>query len=103
MVRGALVGLIYSKTLQSRSYFHDRGKAITLMNSDVDSLCGTGRMVHDVWAYLLESTIGMVILASQVGWLSPIPLVIIVCKDTALLKTLNSIPVFLAPLITYTC
>ncbi|KAK2590797.1 hypothetical protein QQS21_011518 [Conoideocrella luteorostrata] len=78
MTRGALVGLIYSKTLQSRSHLHDRGRAITLMNTDVDSLCGIGRMGHDVWAYLVELCVGMVILASQVGWLFPLPIVIIV-------------------------
>lgn len=79
-MRGALVGLVFNKTLQSQSNNHDRGKSVTLMNTDVDSLSGIGRMAHDIWAYFLELAIGMVILTSQVGWLSPVPLVIIVCK-----------------------
>ncbi|KJK75094.1 hypothetical protein H634G_09729 [Metarhizium anisopliae BRIP 53293] len=78
MMRGALVGLVFNKTLQSQSNNHDRGKSVTLMNTDVDSLSGIGRMAHDIWAYFLELAIGMVILTSQVGWLSPVPLVIIV-------------------------
>ncbi len=80
MTRGALVGLVYNKTLLSDSNNHDRGKAVTLMNTDIDSLGTIARMTHEIWAYFLELIIGMVILASQVGWISPVPLVIIFCK-----------------------
>ncbi|ODA84214.1 hypothetical protein RJ55_02732 [Drechmeria coniospora] len=75
--RGALVGLVYHKTLRSRSNGHDLGKAVTLINTDVDSLVTIARFAHDVWGYVLELVIGMFFLASQVGWLSPVPLVII--------------------------
>lgn len=86
MMRGALVGLVYEKTLRSQSNGHDMGRAVTLMNTDIDSLATIARMAHDIWAYTLELVIGMVILAFQVGWLAPVPLVIILCGYSSLCR-----------------
>ncbi|KAM3508693.1 hypothetical protein MY10362_001057 [Beauveria mimosiformis] len=75
--RGALVGLVYSKTMRSRSNKNDRGKVITLMNTDIDSLNNIANLAQDVWAYSFQLIVGMAILAFQIRWLSPLPLLVI--------------------------
>ncbi|KAI5920739.1 putative ABC transporter [Camillea tinctor] len=79
LTRTALVGLIHHKTMISPVTSHDGndGKAVTLMSTDVDSLDGIGEMVHETWAQALEVTIGLVLLAREVGWLWPLPIVLI--------------------------
>ncbi|TGO69831.1 hypothetical protein BOTNAR_0006g00170 [Botryotinia narcissicola] len=47
---GALVGLIYVKTIESPSIAYDNDKAITLMNTDADSLDRIAEMVYEMWA-----------------------------------------------------
>ncbi|KAH7400242.1 P-loop containing nucleoside triphosphate hydrolase protein [Cadophora sp. MPI-SDFR-AT-0126] len=77
MIRGSLVGLIYHRSLEVESGKHDDGKAVTLLNSDVESLDSVGEMFHETWAQLLEVVVGTALLTRQIGWLSFVPLVII--------------------------
>ncbi|EGX88465.1 ATP-binding cassette transporter, putative [Cordyceps militaris CM01] len=83
--RGALTGLVYSKTLRSRSAKTDRGKVVTLMSTDIDSLNNIANMAQDVWAYLFQLVVGMAILTVQIKWLSPVPLIVIFCEHPHLL------------------
>jgi ATP-binding cassette subfamily C (CFTR/MRP) protein 1 len=80
MVRGALIGLIHHRSLNVRSGAYDDGNAVTLMSTDVDSLQDVGEMFHETWAQFLEVVIGTTLLATQIGWLCPIPLIIIFCE-----------------------
>lgn len=84
MTRSALVTLIHDKTMRSPSIAYDNGEAITLMSTDAESLDGIAEMAHEVWAYIVEVLIGMTLLASQVGWIWPLLLVLIYCKWSAL-------------------
>ncbi|KAI1297079.1 putative ABC transporter [Xylaria venustula] len=79
IIRSALVGLIHHKTMVSPviSNHGNDGKAVTLMSTDVDSLDGIGEMVHETWAQVLEVVIGLALLAREVGWLWPLPVVLI--------------------------
>lgn len=77
MIRGALIGLVHTKTMQARSEAYDNGEALALVNTDIDSLCLVAGMIHDTWAYLLHLVIGMGLLGLQIGWISPVPLLII--------------------------
>jgi len=61
MTRSALVGLIHDKT-------------------DADSLDGIAEMFHETWAQIIEVVIGVILLASEVGWIWPLPLFLIFCK-----------------------
>ncbi len=83
VVRGSLVGLIYSKSLTIQSGIYDDGKAVTLMSSDADSLGTTTEMVHETWARVVEVLLGMTMLAREVGWVWPVPLIIIFCKSSS--------------------
>jgi hypothetical protein len=59
---------------------HEDGAPITLMSVDVDILSTTGEMLHETWAQMLEVIVGTGLLASQIGWLCLIPLVIVFCE-----------------------
>jgi ATP-binding cassette subfamily C (CFTR/MRP) protein 1 len=80
MARGALIGLIYQRSLHVRNTSYEDGNAVTLMSIDVDNVQGVGEMFHETWAQLLEVVIGTSLLATQIGWLWPIPLIIIMCE-----------------------
>jgi ATP-binding cassette, subfamily C (CFTR/MRP), member 1 len=80
MTRGALISLIYHRSLNVRNTSYEDGKAVTLMSTDVDNVQEVGEMFHETWAQILEVIIGTSLLSTQIGWLWPIPLVIIVCK-----------------------
>ncbi|KAM0312609.1 hypothetical protein ACHAO8_006140 [Botrytis cinerea] len=77
ITRGALVGLIHEKTMESPSIAYDNGEATTLMSTDADSLDGIAEMVHETWAQVIEVFIGVGLLAIQVGWIWPLPLFLI--------------------------
>jgi len=82
MIRGALVGLIHHRSLNVQSGTHDDGNAVTLMHTDVDSIDGVGQMFHETWAQLLEVIVGIALLTREIGWFSPVPLFIIICKNS---------------------
>ena len=80
MIRGALVALIYHRSLQVDSCTHENGTAVTLMSSDVSNLETVAEMAHETWAQALEVLIGTGLLANQIGWLFPVPIFIIFRK-----------------------
>lgn len=80
MTRSALVGLIHDKTMNSPSIAYDNGESTTLMSTDADGLDGIAEMFHETWAQALEVVIGIVLLASEVGWIWPLPLFLIFRK-----------------------
>jgi hypothetical protein len=66
--------------MKSPSIAYDDGEATTLMSTDADSLDGIAEMVHETWAQVIEVLIGIGLLASEVGWIWPLPLFLIYCK-----------------------
>jgi ATP-binding cassette subfamily C (CFTR/MRP) protein 1 len=78
MFRGAMIGLIHARSLKLADSSHDDFAAITLMSTDVDIICDAIPTVFEVWAQLIEVGIGFWLLARQLGWVSIVPLLIIV-------------------------
>ncbi|KAB5518710.1 ABC transporter [Coniochaeta sp. 2T2.1] len=76
MIRGAVVGLINRKSLQHFSSYDD-ARAVTLMSTDTENVCQSARFFHETWAQIIEVMIGTAMLAREVGWISPVPIVII--------------------------
>jgi hypothetical protein len=79
MLRGAVVGLINNKSLSQLSNGNIDGRAVTLMSTDANLVSDTAYMFHEAWAQMVEVIIGLAMLARQVGWVFPVPLVIIFC------------------------
>lgn len=78
--RSALIGVIHDKIMTTSSISYDNGESTTLMSSDADSLDGITEMLHETWAQAIEVIIGIILLASEVGWIWPLPLFLIFCK-----------------------
>lgn len=79
VTRSALVGAIHDKAINSPSVAHGSSEAVTLMSTDTEGLDGVPEMFHEIWAQVLEVVVGIVLLSREVGWISPLPLVLIFC------------------------
>lgn len=86
MSRGGLIGLLHSHTLETRGWIEEDGKAVTLMSNDIDNVQNSGELFHETWGHFIEVVVGITLLASRVGWLWPLPLVLIFRKCLILLK-----------------
>lgn len=79
MIRGTMVSLIHSRALEVRSEVED-GKVATLVSNDISNMEDSARMFHETWAQFVEVVVGTFLLSRQVGWLWPLPLVLIICR-----------------------
>ena len=77
MVRGSLVSLIYSQTMALEDELNSPSAAVTLMSSDVDRICQSLVLLHDLWARPLELAVGVSLLAMQIGWVCVVPLAVV--------------------------
>ncbi|RAH47783.1 P-loop containing nucleoside triphosphate hydrolase protein [Aspergillus brunneoviolaceus CBS 621.78] len=64
--RGSLISFIYAKTLDLDITALDESIAVTLMSSDVQSICNGLQLVHDLWAVPLELAIVVYLLAQEI-------------------------------------
>lgn len=80
MTRGALTGLLCSHILEARGDEAEDGQAVTLMSNDISNVQNSGTMVHETWGQASEVVLGTFLLARQVGWLWPVPLIFIFCN-----------------------
>ncbi|OBT51212.1 hypothetical protein VE04_08393, partial [Pseudogymnoascus sp. 24MN13] len=67
MIRGALVSIVYSKTLIIQDGAFDNAAALTLMSTDVDRIASSLQTVHEIWANVIELSIAIYLLQRQVG------------------------------------
>ncbi|KAK2596916.1 hypothetical protein N8I77_012799 [Diaporthe amygdali] len=77
MIRGTMTSLLHSRALEVRNSEFEDGKVATLVSNDISNLENSARMFHETWAQFAEVVIGTFLLSRQVGWLWPLPLVII--------------------------
>jgi hypothetical protein len=61
----------------------DPSAAVTLMSTDVDRVCQSLVVLHDLWSRPLELAVGITLLAMQIGWISVMPLLVVVLSITA--------------------
>ncbi len=80
--RGAMVVLIYNHTLSIQDGLYDESAAVTLMSTDVDNIANILVSLNECWAEVIEVTIGIYLLARQVGWVSVIPIIIVAGMST---------------------
>ena len=80
--RGAMVVLIYNHTLGIQDGIYDESAAVTLMSTDVDNIANVLVSLNECWAEVIEVTIGIYLLARQVGWVSIMPIIVVGGKST---------------------
>lgn len=78
MFRGASVGLIYDKALQTRDGVYDESAAVTLMSTDVDQITECLTELNECWARAIEVALGVSMLAKQLGWICVMPLALVI-------------------------
>lgn len=79
MVRGALIGLLHDHALNTRGSSEENGRVITLLSNDIGNVENSGEMFHGTWSQFLEVVVGTLLLAREVGWLWPVPIIFIFC------------------------
>lgn len=67
MVRGSLVNVIYSQTLDLSITTLDESAAVTLMSSDVERICEAIKSIHNMWSSPLEIALAIWLLQKQIG------------------------------------
>lgn len=77
MLRGALVGIIYNKTLTSPDGLYDDSAAVTLMSTDIDRIAFAMQSINETWSRLIEVGIGMYLLEVKLGAVCIIPIIIV--------------------------
>ena len=66
-IRGGLVSIIYSKTVDLSVTALDESAAVTLMSNDVQAICLGFENVHEFWAVPVELVIALYLLERQLG------------------------------------
>jgi ATP-binding cassette subfamily C (CFTR/MRP) protein 1 len=72
-----MVSLIYSKTLELPAGVYDESAALTLMSTDIDRLATSLDSLNEIWARIIEMSIGIWLLERQLGWVCVAPIVIV--------------------------
>lgn len=80
MFRGAMVSLIYSRSLDVQAGVHDDSATLTSTSTDVAALTTSLQALCDIWARVIEMSIGIWLLEKQLGWVCVAPLVIVAGK-----------------------
>lgn len=80
MIRGALTGLLCNYILEARGEDEEDAKIVTLISNDISNVETSGEMVHETWGQASEVVLGTFLLARQVGWLWPVPLIFVFCN-----------------------
>lgn len=76
-----MISLIYVKSLESSTGELNDAKTVTLMSTDVDRTVSGLELLHETWARLLEISLGVWLLARQMGAISVAPMIVAVCTS----------------------
>lgn len=80
MFRGAMVSLIYARTLELQDGVYNESASLTLMSTDIDRIARSLETVQDIWAKVVEIGIGIWLLERQLGWVCIAPIIVTVGK-----------------------
>ncbi|KAM3069136.1 hypothetical protein ACMFMG_010661 [Clarireedia jacksonii] len=81
-VRGSLVSMIYSKTVDLSITALDESVAVTLMANDTNAICEGFTNIHELWAVPVELCISLYLLEKQLGMAFLAPCVVAVICTT---------------------
>ncbi|QKX61400.1 uncharacterized protein TRUGW13939_08548 [Talaromyces rugulosus] len=83
-IRGSLIGLIYSKTVNLSVTALDESVAVTLMSSDVQSICTGFQLINDLWGVPLALAIVIYLLTQQLGIAALMPAALVFISTVAI-------------------
>jgi ATP-binding cassette subfamily C (CFTR/MRP) protein 1 len=76
MLRGALVSVIYAKSLEVSIDELNQSAAVSLMSIDADSIADALTDLHELWANPIEISVAIWLLRQQIGVACIIPILI---------------------------
>lgn len=79
-LRGALVSILYAKTLASPPQSLSERAPVTLMSVDVDGITAAAPNAHEIWASPVEIGVAVWLLQRQIGVICIVPLSIVLSK-----------------------
>ncbi|KAG9674462.1 putative ABC transporter, partial [Aureobasidium melanogenum] len=82
-LRGALIGMIHDRILVVSDGATKDGAALTLISSDIDTIIRVLGELNESWARLIEVSVGIGLLARQVGAVSIVPIVLTIISTQA--------------------
>lgn len=85
-MRSAIVPVITRKTLRIDLAQAASASALTLVTTDMETIDGGIKSMHELWAALVEIAIGAYLLYRQIGQAMGIPLGVVFCKSAILLN-----------------
>jgi hypothetical protein len=89
MFRGATISLIYDRSLLISEDGCDKSAAVSLMSNDVDQIAFCLEELNECWSRLIEVFVGIPLLTFQLGWVSIVPLLVVICKPQRITISLN--------------
>ncbi len=72
-----MVSLIYAKSLRLPAGLYDDSAALTLMSTDIDRLATSLDSLNEIWARVVEMSIGIWLLERQLGWVCVAPIFLV--------------------------
>lgn len=80
IVRGALVDIIYRKSLDIELSVAQKAAPVGLVTADVERIDLTMDKLHSLWASVIELGIGIFLLQREVGWACIAPAVVAISQ-----------------------
>ncbi|KAJ5177771.1 ABC transporter integral membrane type 1 [Penicillium coprophilum] len=76
-LRGGLISLIHGQTVRVRAVDFGETTAITLMGTDVERIASGFRLIHELWASLIDIAVAIFLLERQLGVACVVPALIV--------------------------
>ncbi|PVH99336.1 P-loop containing nucleoside triphosphate hydrolase protein [Periconia macrospinosa] len=93
-IRGILIHSLYQKSATLPSWRIENMEAVSLMNSDVERIVVSIRMLHESWATILEAAVAIFLLSREVGVLALAPIAVGFGESCTPRRNNTSHPVF---------
>lgn len=77
MARGALAGVIYQKTVESKVSAADDSAALTLMSADIERILRGTLNIHEFWANSIQVGLAAWLLSREIGAAFVAPLIVV--------------------------
>ncbi|OQE44692.1 hypothetical protein PENCOP_c002G03156 [Penicillium coprophilum] len=85
-LRGGLISLIHRQTVRVRAVDLGETTAITLMGTDVERIASGFRLIHELWASLIDIAVAIFLLERQLGVACVVPALIVAVFVFATMK-----------------
>jgi ATP-binding cassette subfamily C (CFTR/MRP) protein 1 len=76
MVRGGLISMLYSKTMDLSVHAVDPSSSMILMSADIERITNGWQTIHELWANVIEVGLAIYLLEQQLGAACAVPIAV---------------------------